>query len=58
MNILSDHSMYLFKSHPKVNFDIMIFHPQILQLLSPKKKNFLLYTHKIIFMSKRLNITL
>lgn len=56
MNILSDHSMYLFKSHLKVNFDIMIFHPQILQLLSPK--NFLLYTHKIIFMSKRLNITL
>ena len=57
MNILSDHSMYLFKSHLKVNFDIMIFHPQILQLLSPKK-NFLLYTHKIIFMSKGLNITL
>lgn len=26
MNILSDHSMYLFKSHLKVNFDIMIFH--------------------------------
>lgn len=58
MNILFDHSMYLFKSHLKVNFDIMILHTQTLQLLSPKKKDFLLYTHKIIFMSKKLNITL